>query len=94
MTRSVNPHLSSDDFDALLEGAASQDAHRHLAECAFCRDQVAADRTIVTRVEAHRPGCEHLLGDMVRPDVAVRVDDHGSEPPAPSDLTSCLASES
>ncbi len=52
MTRSVNPHLSSDDFDALLEGAASQDAHRHLAGCALCREQVAADRTIVTRLEA------------------------------------------
>lgn len=52
MTRSANPHLSSDDFDALLEGAASREAHGHLAECAFCREQVAADRTIVTRLES------------------------------------------
>ncbi|HEU4827618.1 MAG TPA: hypothetical protein VFT04_00350 [Gemmatimonadales bacterium] len=52
MTRSVNPHLSSDDFDALLEGAASQDAQAHLAACALCRDQVAADRTVVTRLES------------------------------------------
>lgn len=52
MTRSVNPHLSSDDFDALLEGVASQDAHAHLAACAFCRKQVAADRTVVTRLES------------------------------------------
>jgi len=52
MTRSVNPHLSSDDFDALLEGAASQDAHAHLDECAFCREQVAADRAVVTRLES------------------------------------------
>lgn len=52
MTRPVNPHLSSDDFDALLEGAASQDAQEHLAACALCREQVAADRTVVTRLES------------------------------------------
>ena len=74
MTRSVNPHLSSDDFDALLEGAASQDAHRHLAECAFCRDQVASDRTIVTRLESlssFAPSAEfpeQVMARVVMPD--------------------------
>lgn len=74
MTRPVNPHLSSDDFDALLEGAASQDAHRHLAECAFCREQVAADRTIVTRLESlssFAPSAdfpEQVMARVVMPD--------------------------
>ncbi|HEX6643138.1 MAG TPA: hypothetical protein VF037_00580 [Gemmatimonadales bacterium] len=54
MSRPVNPHLSSDDFDALLEGTPAEDALVHLDHCAFCRDQVVADRAVVSRLESLR----------------------------------------
>jgi hypothetical protein len=54
MSRPVNPHLSSDDFDALLEGTPGEDALVHLDRCTFCRDQVAADLAVVTRLESLR----------------------------------------
>jgi len=55
MTRPAHLHLSTDDFDALLEGAADADVHRHLAECADCSAQVAADRAVVSRLESLAP---------------------------------------
>lgn len=55
MTRPAHLHLSTDDFDALLEGAAEAGVHRHLTECAECSAQVAADRTVVSRLESLQP---------------------------------------
>ena len=55
MTWHVNPHLSSDDFDALLDGSATENARAHLAECPHCREQVAADRAVVTRLTSLAP---------------------------------------
>lgn len=52
MSRPANPHLSSDDFDALLEGIADARVGAHLAACASCHAAVVADRDVVARLES------------------------------------------
>lgn len=52
MSRPANPHLSSDDFDALLEGIANARVGEHLAACALCHAAVVADRDVVARLES------------------------------------------
>lgn len=52
MTRHAPSHLTFDEFDALLTGAANPAAAAHVAHCAECAANLAAQRDIVARLDA------------------------------------------
>src|SRR5688572_20716373 len=52
MTRPSESHLSPDEIDACLAGAAAPELQRHLDQCQTCLDQVRADREIAELIAA------------------------------------------
>jgi hypothetical protein len=52
MTRSSGSHLSPDEIDACVLGAAAPELQRHLEQCQACLDQVRADREIAEQIAA------------------------------------------
>jgi hypothetical protein len=55
MTRAFGPHLSPDEIDAWLSGAAVPEVQRHLDECPACLEQARADREIAQLIAALPP---------------------------------------
>jgi len=52
MNRPVETHLSPDDIDVLLTGAADAGAYPHLDGCRPCQALLAAERHLVARLES------------------------------------------
>jgi anti-sigma factor RsiW len=52
MTRPSGAHLSPDEIDACVSGAASPALQQHLEECPACLDQVRVDREIAELIGA------------------------------------------
>jgi hypothetical protein len=55
MTRPSESHLSPDEIDALLAGAAAPELQQHLDQCQACLDQVRADQEIADLIAALPP---------------------------------------
>jgi hypothetical protein len=74
MTRPSESHLSPDEIDACLAGAAAPELQRHLDQCQTCLDQVRADREIAEQIAALplvSPGegfADRVMASVVIPD--------------------------
>jgi hypothetical protein len=72
MTRPSGAHLSSDEIDACLSGAASSAVQQHLDECPACLEQVRVDREIAQLITALPPmGPTEGFADRVMARVAI-----------------------
>jgi hypothetical protein len=74
MTRFSGPHLSPDEIDACLSGAAGPELQQHLQQCRECSEQLQAEREIVEQIAA-LPPLQPSEGFADRVMAAVRVPD-------------------
>lgn len=74
MTRPAESHLSLDDIDALLAGAAPAAATEHAEQCTACRAELESDRELIAELGALQhalpsPGfADHVMARVALPD--------------------------